>query len=200
MLDRKRRGVATLAVLLLLASMVMSCSAIKKLGGNSGIDEANKLVQSANEDLKEINKIAQSNKDKESRINRLLNASDFNGAKQAMDETVKAIDDGLERGKSAADKFERASKLEIDQVYREYLTLKSQSVRKTVEAFEELRKAIIILRDNVGGTDKAALRKAQQDAIKAGENFDRLIAEAVKLDREADDIARKNSDKIKPAS
>jgi hypothetical protein len=199
MLDRKGRSAAALCVLLL-TSMVLSCSMIKKMGGNSGIDEANKLVQSANEDLKEINRIAQSNKDKESRINRLLNASDFTGAKQAMDETIKAIDDGLERGRSAADKFEKASKLEIDQVYRDYLTLKSQSVRKTAEAFEELKKAVTILRDNVGGTDKAALKKSQQDAIKAGENFDRLIAEAVKLDREADDIARKNSDKIKPAS
>lgn len=199
MLDRKGRGGAALS-LLLLASLVLACSSLKKLTGNSGIDEANKLVQSANEDLKEINKIAQSNKDQESRINKLLNANDFNAAKQAMDDTVKAIDDGLARGKSAAEKFEKASKLDIDQVYREYLTLKSQSVRKTVEAFEELKKAITILRDNIGGTDKAALKRAQQDAIKSGENFDRLIAEAVKLDRDADDIARKNPDKIKPAS
>ena len=186
--------------MLLLASMVIACSALKRMSGNSGIDEANKLVQSANEDLKEISKIAQSNKDKESRINRQLNASDFNGAKQTMDDTIKAIDDGLERGRSAADKFERASKLEVDQVYKDYLTLKSQSVRKTAEAFEELKRAITLLRDNVGGTDKAKLNKARQDAIKAGENFDRLIAEAVKLDRDADDIARKNPDKIKPAS
>lgn len=199
MLDRKGRGAAALCVLLL-TSMALSCSMIKKMGGNGGIDEANKLVQSANEDLKEVNRIAQSNKDKESRINRLLNANDFTGAKQAMDETIKAIDDGLERGKSAADKFERASKLDVDQVYKDYLTLKSQSVRKTAEAFEELKRAITLLRDNIGGTDKAALKKAREDAIKAGENFDRLIAEAVKLDREADDIARKNSDKIKPAS
>lgn len=199
MLDRKGRSGAALSVLLL-ASMVIACSALKRMSGNSGIDEANKLVQSANEDLKEITKIAQSNKDKESRINKQLNASDFNGAKQTMDEAIKAIDDGLERGRSAADKFERASKLEVDQVYKDYLTLKSQSVRKTAEGFEELKKAITILRDNVGGTDKAKLKRAQQDAVKAGENFDRLIAEAVKLDREADDIARKNPDKIKPAS
>lgn len=199
MLNRKGRGGAVFA-LLLLASMVLGCSALKRLSGNSGIEEANKLVQSANEDLKEITKIAQSNKDKESRINRLLNANDFNGAKQAMDDTIKAIDNGLERGRSAADKFEKASKLEVDQVYKDYLTLKSQSVRKTAEAFEELKKAITILRDNVGGTDKAKLNTARQDAVKAGENFDRLIAEAVKLDRDADDIARKNPDKIKPAS
>ncbi len=197
--DRSGRGGAALAVLLL-ASMVIACSALKRMSGNSGIDEANKLVKSANEDLKEITKIAQANKDKESRINKQLNASDFNGAKQTMDEAIKAIDDGLARGRSAADKFERASKLDVDQVYKEYLTLKSQSVRKTAEAFEELKKAITILRDNVGGTDKPALKRAQQDAIKAGENFDRLIAEAVKLDREADDIARKNPDKIKPAA
>jgi hypothetical protein len=197
--DRSGRTGAALAVLLL-ASMVIACSALKRMSGNSGIDEANKLVQSANEDLKEITKIAQANKDKESRINKQLNASDFDGAKQTMDEAIKAIDDGLGRGRSAADKFEQASKLEVDQVYKEYLTLKSQSVRKTAEAFEELKKAITILRDNVGGKDKAALKRAQQDAIKAGENFDRLIAEAVKLDHEADDIARKNPDKIKPAA
>ena len=199
MLDRNGRGGAALAVVLL-ASMVLACSALKKLGGNSGLDEANKLVQSANEDLKEISKIAQSNKDQESRINKLLNSNDFNGAKQAMEDTVKAIDTGLERGRSAADKFDKASKLDIDQVYRDYLSLKSQSVRKTVEAFEELKKAINILHDAIGGTDKAALKKAQTDAVAAGENFDRLIAEALKLERDADDIARKNPDKIKPSS
>lgn len=199
MLNRQGRGGAALA-LVLLVSLTLACSALKKLSGNSGIDEANKLVQSANEDLKEVQKIAQANKDKESRINKLLNANDFNGAKAAMDETIKAIDDGLARGRSAADKFEKASKLEVDQVYKDYLSLKSQSVRKTAEAFEELKKAITLLRDNVGGTDKAKLTKARADAIKAGENFDRLIAEATKLDRDADDIARKNPDKIKPAS
>ena len=199
MFDRKRRGAVGL-MLLLLASLALSCGALKKLAGNGGLDEANKLVQSANEDLKEISKIAQSNKDQESRINKLLNANDLQGAKQAMDDTIKAIDSGLEKGRSAADKFDKASKLDIDQVYRDYLTKKSQSVRKTAEAFEELKKAITILRDNVGSTDKAALDKARQDAITSGENFDRLIAEAVKLDREADDIARKNPDKIKPSS
>lgn len=199
MLDRKGRGGAALAVLLL-ASMVLACSALKKMAGNSGLDEANKLVQSANEDLKEVNRIAQSNKDQESRINKLLNANDLNGAKQEMDNAIKAIDNGLERGRSAADKFERASKLEVGEVYKEYLTLKSQSVRKTAEAFEELKKAITIMRDNIGSKDKTALKKAQTDAVKAGENFDRLIAEATQLERDADDIARKNPDKIKPAS
>lgn len=197
--NRQGQGGAALA-LVLLVSLTLACSALKKLSGGSGIDEANKLVQSANEDLKEVQKIAQANKDKESRINKLLNANDFNGAKAAMDETIKAIDDGLARGRSAADKFEKASKLDVDQVYKDYLSLKSQSVRKTAEAFEELKKAITLLRDNVGGTDKAKLTKARQDAIKAGENFDSLIAEATKLDRDADDIARKNPDKIKPAS
>ncbi|HEX7999912.1 MAG TPA: hypothetical protein VF528_16105 [Pyrinomonadaceae bacterium] len=202
MLERNgRSGVAFALVLLLLGSLTISCSALKKLsGGGGGIDEANKLVRSANEDLKEISKIAQSNKDQESRINKLLNSNDLPGAKQAMDDTVKAIDNGLERGKSAADKFEQASKLDVDQVYKDYLSLKTQSLRKTVEAFESLKKAITILRDNIGGTDKAALKKAQNDAVASGEKFDKLIAEAVKLDREADDIARKNPDKIKPAS
>jgi hypothetical protein len=195
-----RSGVAFALVLLLLGALTISCSALKKLSGGSGIDEANKLVRSANEDLKEISKIAQSNKDQESRINKLLNSNDLPGAKQAMDDTVKAIDNGLERGKSAADKFEQASKLDVDQVYKDYLSLKTQSLRKTVEAFESLKKAITILRDNIGGTDKAALKKAQNDAVASGEKFDQLIAEAVKLDREADDIARKNPDKIKPAS
>ncbi len=202
MLDRRRRNGAALVVVVLLGALAISCSALKNLagGGSGGIDEANKLVRSANEDLKEISKIAQSNKDQESRINKLLNSNDLPGAKQAMDDTTKAIDNGLERGKSAADKFEQASKLDVDKVYKDYLSLKTQSLRKTVEAFESLKKAISILRDNIGSTDKTALKKAQNDAIAAGEKFDQLIAEAVKLDREADDIARKNPDKIKPAS
>lgn len=199
MFDKDGRRGLVLAVLLL-AALALGCSALKRMGGNSGIDEANKLVQSANEDLKEVSRISRANKDQESRISRQLNANDYNGAKQTMDDTVKAIDSGLERGRSAADKFEQASKLDVDQVYKDYLSLKSQSVRKTAEAFEELKKAITILRDNVGGTDKAALQKARTEATQAGQNFDRLIEEAVKLEREADDIARKNPDKIKPGA
>src|SRR5205814_141611 len=61
-LDFRGRSQAVLAALALLVSLAgASC----KLGGNSGLNEANKLNQSAGEDISEIEKIIQQNKEKE---------------------------------------------------------------------------------------------------------------------------------------
>jgi cell division protein FtsB len=192
---RKNRTNTALA-LSLLVLFVLGCSQLKNLGGG-GLADANKLIDSANQDLTEVEKIADQNRDKESQISKQLNNDDIDGAKQTINDAVKAIDSGVERGKSAADKFDKASKLDLDPKVKEYLALKAQSVRKSVDAFEELRKGLLAVRDNVGSKDKAAVTKAQKDVQESSQNYDKLIAEAQKLEKKADDIARENPDKIK---
>jgi len=180
----------------LLGVLVLGCSQLKNLGGG-GLAEANKLIDSANQDLAEVEKIADQNRDKESEISKKLNSNDIDAAKESINESIKAIDTGLEKGKSAADKFDRASKLDLDPKVKEYLSLKAQSVNKSVEAFQELRKGLVAVRDNVGSKDKAAITKAQKDVQESSDNYDRLEQEAQKYEREADDIARENPSKIK---
>jgi Mg2+ and Co2+ transporter CorA len=199
MLDSRERSRAALTIFVLLVSLVApSCQALRKLGGGGDIGEANKLNQSAGEDIRQIEKIVQENKNRESEVTRALNANDYAEAKRLMDDSVKAIDEGLLKGQSAADKFDKASKLDVEATIKEYLSLRAQSVNKAIEAFKELRRGIITLRDATGSTDKAATEKAKNEIQQSSEKFDKLINEAERLERQADEIARRNPDKIKP--
>jgi len=189
----RQRGTVLLFMLLVSLSYA-SC----KLGGNSGLDEATNLNQSAGADVDEIEKIIQENKGKEIDITRALDAEDYETAKKEMNDVISAIDRGLERGQSAAEKFDKASKLDIDPTIKEYLSYRAQSVNKAVEAFKELRKGIVAFRDAAGSKDKAVSEKAKNDVQQASQTFDSLISEAQRLEDKADDIARRNPDKIKP--
>ena len=199
MLNPKGRSSTGLTVLLLVVSLtIASCQALKRLGGGGDIDEANQLNQSAGQDIREIERIVKENKDKESEVSRALNAGDTDAAKRIMDDSIKAIDQGLEKGQSAADKLNKASGLDLDQTIKDYLSLRAQSVNKAIEAFKELRRGIIVFRDATGSTNKAVTEKAKNEIQQSSEKFDKLISEAEKLERQADDIARRNPDKIKP--
>lgn len=182
-----------IALVVLASLLVASCKF-----GSSALDEANKINQSASADMNEIEKIIQQNKDKETAITRSLDAEDYETAKKQMDDVIAAIDRGLEKGQSAAEKFDRASKLDIDPTIKEYLSYRAQSVSKAIEAFKELRKGIVNFRDATGSKDKAVTEKAKTDVQQASQTFDSLISEAQRLEDKADDVARRNPDKIKP--
>lgn len=194
MLDKRGRASAALAMLLL-AAVVLGCSALKKMGNNP-LDEANKLVAGAKEDLREVSRIDDESDDKVRDLDKAEKANDAAGVRTALDELIKDIDNGLKAGESAADKIEKASKLDVDATYKEYLSLKAQAFRKQIEAFKSLREAAVIERDNFGkGGDEED--KAKKDFRAKYDNYKKLIAEAKELHRKADDISRKNPDKIK---
>ena len=198
MRDNDGRGSAALA-LVLLASLALACGALKNLGGNS-LAEANKLVQDANNELKAIDRIIEDNDEKESALSKAEKSGDAAEVRRVLDDIIKAIDDGLKHGEVAADKLDKASKMNVDDKYKEYLSLKSQSLRKQVEAFKELKDAAKIERDNYDNPDKAAEQKAKDDFRKKNANYKKLLGDAKDLSRKADDIARQNPDKIKPSS
>jgi len=173
-----------------------ACSQLKNLGNKGGGGEVNKLVQEAKDDLDAVEKIQDENEDRVTKINQAENANDAAEVKKQLNEAIEAIDKGLERGNAAVDKIDRASKIETDPTYKEYLSFKAQAFRKQVDAFKKLREAAIIERDNFGkGGD--AEKKAIADFRKAYADYKKLLNEAKDLHRKADEIARKNPDKIK---
>jgi hypothetical protein len=198
MLDKNGRG-GTVLALALLALFALGCGALKNLGGNS-LAEANKLVQEANDELKAVDRIAEDNEEKVDALDKEDKAGNSAEVKRLLDDLMKAIDDGLKHGETAADKLDKASKLNVDDKYKEYLSLKSQSLRKQVEAFKERKEAAKIMRDNYDNTDKTAMQKAKDDFKKKNGNYKKLLSDAKDLSRKADDIARQNPDKIKPSS
>ena len=190
----QRRGVRLVLAPMLLASLLFaSCQT-----GNGSLSEANRLNQSAGDDVKEIEKLVQENRDKESAITRAINGDKYDEARKAIDQTVDAIDRGLGRGLVAQDKLNTASRLDVDADIKQYLSLRAQSVSKALEAFAELRNGLIILRDSTGSTDKAVKEKAKNEIQDSSATFDQLISESERLEGQADDIARRNPDKIKP--
>ncbi|MBV9958537.1 MAG: hypothetical protein JO360_08955 [Acidobacteria bacterium] len=184
-----RRGAAV--ALLLLAAFALACGALKNLGSNSQAD-ANKLVAEANSELKEIDRIADDNEEKMDALDKADKDGKSAEVKSLLEDLMKAIDDGLKHGETAADKLDKASKMNVDDKYKEYLSLKSQSLRKQIEAFKERKEAAKIMHDNYDSTDKTALAKAKDDFKKKNSNFKKLLGEAKDLSRKADDIARAN--------
>jgi hypothetical protein len=196
MLNQNGRKNGALA-LLLLAFFVLGCGALKNMSKGGATDEANKLISSANQDLKDAQKIADDNLEEKTReFTKAASANKADEAQQVLDDSIKQIDEGLAKGESAADKFDKASKLDLTDMQKQYLTLQSQGVRKRVEAFKEFRKAVVVLRDNKGSLTK---QKTRDDYMSALNNFKKLNSQADELERKADDIARQNPDKIKPS-
>ena len=191
--SRGRSGAVLAASISLLLMLSASCQF-----GDSALDEANLLNRSAGEDIREIERLVRENKDKEAQVTRALNANDPGRARALIDESVRVIDLGLERGASAADKLARAASLDIDPTIKEYLSLRAQAVNKAVEAFKELRGGVLTFRESIGSTDKEATNRAKNEIRQTSERFDRLINESGRLERQADDIARRNPEKIKP--
>ena len=198
MRDKNGRSGAALA-LVLLASLALACGALKNLGGNS-LAEANKLVQEANDELKTIDKIVEDSETKVDALDKADKEGKATEVKRLLDDLMKAIDDGLKHGEVAAEKLDKASKMNVDDKYKDYLSLKSQSLRKQIEAFKERKEAARIMRDNYDNADKTAMQNAKDDFKKKNANYKKLLGEAKDLSRKADDVARQNPDKIKPSS
>ncbi|HYG82198.1 MAG TPA: hypothetical protein VD861_17490 [Pyrinomonadaceae bacterium] len=193
MAESRGRSGAVLAASISLVLLAASCQF-----GDGALDEANRLNRSAGEDIREIERLVRENKDKEAQVTRALNANDAERARALIDEAVRAIDRGLEKAASAADKLARAASLDVDPTIKEYLSLRAQAVNKAVEAFRELRRGVLTFRESIGTADKAAADRAKNEIRQTSERFDQLINEAGRLERQADDLARRNPEKIKP--
>jgi hypothetical protein len=182
---------SSVLALTLLVFVALACS-----GMGNETDEANKLVKSAQEDLAEVNKIADDNDDKSSEISRAENADNADEVKRLLKKAIEAIDKGTGFGKSAIEKLDKASKLKLDPAYKEYLELKTKAFQRQLEAFTALREAAVVERDNygVGGSDEADAKKEYR---RKKDEYEKLLAESKDLHKKADEIARKNPDKIK---
>ena len=193
-MPNKERANAALA-LVLLASVTLACSALKNLTGGGARTEANKLVTQAQQELAEVDRIDTENDSKISDLNRAEDENNAADVKRILEESMKALDEGLQHGENAAQKIEQASKLDIDPVYRDYLQLKAQAFRKQIDAYKRLRDAAQIMHDNYGKGGSAETQ-AKADFRKANDDYRKLLNEARDLHRKADAIARQNPQKI----
>ncbi|MBC7911800.1 MAG: hypothetical protein H7Y30_14940 [Pyrinomonadaceae bacterium] len=185
MYSKTRRNML-LAIAVMMA-FVLAC--------NSGLEEANKLVAEGNVAIQEGNKLALEAGPKHDRLFAEAKAESFEEDKERLKGTAKEAVDGLTKGaekyREASKKFDEASKLKVDDKFKEYLTLKSQEFAKRAEQVDLAKGNAQAFLDSSDPVSLMAKVNANQPRVEA------LEKESKDLETKADKIRTENKDKIK---
>jgi len=180
-------------VFLLLLSACKSTNIPSQPGGFFSLDEtedAGNQVKEANEMLKLIK---QRFKDNESRLEELqtaLKGKDADKVKEIAGEFVTQINAGTEVGEQAISKLRDAQAKNVNEDFREYLSLKIQALEKYVQAFEERRQVAIFLREKYDPKNDAQRKIFKDEFDKREIKFKQIIQEAREISEQANKLAR----------
>jgi uncharacterized coiled-coil DUF342 family protein len=180
MMNPRIRSYAVLAMMCLL-TFALACN----LGDET--DKANKLIEEGNAAITEGDKIFNEANNK---LTALDPTADKDKAKAAAQEVADGFDKAAAKAREAAKKFDEASKLKVDEKFKEYLSLKSKEFGKKadqVEAAKGLPKAAI------DSTDEATLNSK---VAEINERIEKLDKEWKDLAAQAEKVREENKDKF----
>lgn len=181
---------SALLAIALMIGFVIACNT----GGGDETDKANSLVAEANKAIDAGNKAAVEAGRKNDQIFDGIKDATFAEDKERLTASAREAVDGFTQSagkfREAAKKFEEASKLKINDKFKEYLQLKSQEFNKNAEQVEAARAMPQALLDS---EDADALRQKIKDN-KA--TYDRLEKEAKELSDKAEKVRSENQDKF----
>ena len=163
--------------LLFLLAVVLACSS--SIGNETA--QANKLVDEGNAAVQEAKKFVTEAESKKDTMMH-TNVRQLAEARTLAKESVAAYDKAEEKCKEAAKKYDEASKLKINDKFKEYLTLKVKEYNKRAELVESARATPQALIDSESRASFITRAKAANDKVEA-------------LNKEADDLATQ-SDKL----
>jgi tetratricopeptide (TPR) repeat protein len=154
--------------------------------------EAATLVANANEELRKIKKMFAGSEEAIDALEKAIKNKETSKVRLMAEEFISQIEEGTALGEDAIELLDRAERLQISPEFREYLGMKSMSLRKYVDAFAERRKAAEILRD---GFDPSGSRKGD-DVIaefkKREERFKELMESARQISEDANILAKES--------
>lgn len=174
---------ALLAALLLLG-VVLACS----FGDET--EKANKLVNEGNAAITEGKKLVADGEEKKSRMLQMPVAQ-LADARALAREVVTAYEQAEQKAKEAAGKFEEASKLKVNDKFKEYLSLKAKEYNKRAELMETLKGTPQALIDS---ENRASFVSRANESNKKAEG---LAKEADDFEAQADKLQKDNADSIK---
>jgi chromosome segregation ATPase len=182
-----RKLLAALALVLLLAAP--GCKYFSKASTDQ-TKEANKLQEEADQLASKVEEAYNQATQKEDAIKAEKKAKT---RQQLNDEETAIFDQAITDAKAAADKYDQASKLKVDEKYKQYLDLRAQLMRKEgahLTALKELPTA----RKDTSRQGQKTLRDKQAD-IKT--RSDKLKKEVDDLKVQAEKMQKENGDKFK---
>ena len=178
----------------LLLALAMMLAFVLACNSGDETEKANKLVADGNAAITDGNKMATEFGPKLDKLFDDMSPASFEADKEKFAPQAKEIVDGLTKAgdkyRDASKKFDEASKLKINDKFKEYLTLKSQEFSKRAEQMD------------VGkGNAQAVLDSNDVDSLKTKINanktkYDKLDQESKDLESKASKIQAENKDKI----
>lgn len=185
--------ISTFTVLLLIAIAASSCGLF---GPRDETQEARKLVEAANADFREIKKLYDASEGdvdkpgKRAQLKQALEANDAAQVRKIADEVNFLIVDGMNFAKTGIEKIQQAQELNINDEYKEYLSLKEMALKKQVDAFEQYRQASRSLRDNYDPQNDAIRAKVAIEFDDRTDKYRKLMEEARDHSSQANELAK----------
>ena len=180
-------------ILLLIGLLLTAC------GGEGGAsedgstigadrDEAVQLVKDANLELKRIRVLYRENNQKVETLKTALAKKDIDTVKRLSDDLLLVINDGYAFAEAAQEKIEDAERLDINDDFKYYLSLKNESIGLQIKAFKFRSESAKLFRDKFGSKDKFAMEEAARKFRENEANFEKQMGEAKKVSERADNL------------
>ena len=178
---------SALFTVLLLVAVVLACN---KTANET--DKANKLVDEGNAVVQDGKKFLTDAEEKKATMLR-TNVSQLAEARTLANESIRAYDQAEEKCKDAAAKYGEASKLKINDKFKEYLALKVKEYNKRAELVETLKSTPQALIDSQSRSSFISrANAATEKAERLGKEADDLSAQAEKIQKDNPDSFKKS--------
>jgi hypothetical protein len=170
----------TLIAVLMLLAVGLACSG----SGSEETDKANKLVDDGNAAITDGKK---SMTDAQEKITTMMgtDVKHLAEARTLASEAIRLYDQAEDKCKAAASKYDDASKLKIDDKFKDYLATKVKEYNKRAELIEALKavpQALIDAQSRDAFTSRASA--ANQKAESLGKDADDLATQADKIQKD----------------
>ncbi|MEK7724831.1 MAG: hypothetical protein AAB336_10810 [Acidobacteriota bacterium] len=167
----------------------LACSGDDTQKANDLVKEANKFVIDANDGVK---KAEAKGTEYDSKLAKITTDKQVEELREFGKEIMKIYDSMNENFGKAGGKFEEASKLKVNDKFKEYLELKGREMKKRAEYSLEIKKIPQAL------IDSKKREEYVENAKTYGTNAKKILDEAKDLGDKADKIIKENPTVIKP--
>lgn len=184
-----QRQLTTVMALLLVVAAVLACN----FGDET--DKANKLVDEGNTAIQDAKKYYADAEEKKEKMITAVDAikgdADLEAARAMAKDVITAYDKTKSKCEEVAKKFEEASKLKVNDKFKDYLTIKVSEFKKRAEIVDAAKGTPQALIDS---KDKATFISA---AKSTNEKVEKLSKEADDFAAQAEKVQKENKDVIK---
>ncbi|HMS38905.1 MAG TPA: hypothetical protein PKE69_01670 [Pyrinomonadaceae bacterium] len=187
-------------IILLLSVLLSACSEKEDAPGIFSSDESEKavdLVTEANGKLREIKQLLKENETRLEDLKSAMGKKDTAEVKKISEQLINQIGRGTNLGKEAWTKLDQAQSLNINEDFRKYLSLKSSSLLKYAEAYEERRQLAMRLYDSYDPNNADQKKVVSEEFERREEIFMKLMKDAGDLSSQAIQLAKDANNKSK---